>query len=203
MPFHPFMFRSLVAIFLCSCLGSGPQKSALDGSHASVLDSQEFDSGSATAVEEERFVSEIIAGVGIGPVQLGETYGQLVDEIGSPDSSFEYFRVIFAVWFELGIEVVFSSGEEAILMDDSIVVSVGTKLSEGYSGPVIPGMNRTEAEAVIGRCADVVDGVHCYHPTGLYLGFDSLDSIHTVAIHPAYTIRSQPPEMGFAMEGVQ
>jgi len=191
----------LGAIFLCSCFDSGPQKSALDGSHS--LDSQEFDSGSATPVQEEDPVSEINPGVGIGPVQLGDTYGQLVEEMGPPDSSFEYFRVIFAVWLELGIEVVFSCGEDAVLMADSLVVSVGTKVPEGFSGPVIPGMHRAEAETAIGECTDVVDGVHCYHPAGLYMGFDPVGTIQTVAIHPTYIPRSQPPEMGFSSGGVR
>ena len=194
---QPFLHFIISSIFFTACSdpagskgGSGPTETA---ETAETTEATSPGSDPETDPVDDRI--EIVAGVGIGPAQLGGTYGDLVAELGPPDSSFEYYRVIFAVWFELGIEVVFSSGISAELDDDDPIVSVGTKLPDGYYGTVIPGMTRSEAEAQIGACTDVVDGVHCYHPIGLYLGFDADENIQTVAIHPAYTVRSVPPDM--------
>ena len=192
---HAFLHLIAATIFFAAC--SDPIHSKRS---SGSVDSEATDSEDSYAEEDPEFepvedTVEIVAGIGIGPAQLGGTYGDLVREIGLPDSSFEYYRIIFAVWLELGIEVVFSSGVSAELGEDDPIVSVGTKLSDGYRGRVVPGMTRSEAEAQIGACTDVVDDVHCYHPIGLYLGFDADDNVQTVAIHPAYTVRSDPPAM--------
>ena len=144
---------------------------------------------------------EILAGVGIGPAKLGDTYGDLVRELGPPDTSFEYYRIVFAVWLAQGIEIVFSVSESGELSDSSPIISVGTKLMDGFVGEVTPGMLRSDVEAMIGACEDVVDDAHCYHPTGLYLGFGLDGVIRTVAIHPPYTVRSAPPEMQNSVGG--
>jgi hypothetical protein len=187
-------------IFLVGCAGAAPFE---DSSMVAdpVIAALEDDSGSIPPDTHEKPGPEIVAGIGIGPAALGETYGHLVSQIGPPDSSFEYFRVIFAVWLELGIEVVFSVGEDGTLTDDAPIVSVGTKLPQGYRGAVTPGMTQSEAEQLIGPCTDVVDGVHCYHPIGIYLAFNDQETIQTVAIHPPYTMRDEPPEMVLAMGG--
>ncbi|MGB0640625.1 MAG: hypothetical protein ACPGTU_14905, partial [Myxococcota bacterium] len=197
---YPFMLSLLVAGFLCSCSGKSDQNTG-GAPQSDFPKKEETDSGVDEDQNPEPSAIEIVAGLGIGPAQLGGTYGDLVSVIGPPDSSFEYFRVVFALWFTQGIEVVFSSGVDATLSDDSPIVSVGTKLSDGYVGPVVPGMTRNEAESLIGECVDVIDDVHCYHPIGLYLGFDPIGIIQTVAIHPAYTTRSQPPEMEVSLWG--
>lgn len=72
---------------------------------------------------------------------------------------------------------------------------MGTKLPTGFVGIVTPGMTRSEADEVLGPCEDVIDERHCYHPTGVYLGYDESGVIKTVAIHPTYTPQSAPPEM--------
>jgi len=182
-----------VAITLGACSGDLAQKSTPGAQGSSNSTGQDGDdSGSAETMGEPL---EIEAGLGIGPVRLGGTYGDLLAEIGPPRVAFEYFRVILGVWPSLGIEVVFSVGVEAELMDDSPILSVGTKRLDGFTGPITPGMERSEAEALIGACRDVVDGVHCYHPVGLYLGFDDTGMVKTVAVHPSYTLRLEPPEM--------
>ena len=189
---HPFLYFLVVAIFFAGCSDRTGSKRSTDVTETEVPADEEEEADSET--DSVGDTVEIVAGVGIGPAKLGGTYGDLVREIGPPDSTFEYFRIIFAVWLDLGIEVVFSSGISAELGEDDPIVSVGTKLPEGYRGSVIPGMTRAEAEAQIGVCTDVVDDVHCYHPVGLYLGFDD-ENVRTVAIHPPYTVRSEPPAM--------
>ena len=193
---HPFLHFVVAAIFFTAC-SDPPGSKGVGGAAESAesTESEDTDDDQETDPEPTEERIEIVAGVGIGPAQLGGTYGDLVADFGPPDSSFEYYRVIFAVWLELGIEVVFSAGISAELADDDPIISVGTKLRDGYYGTVIPGMSRAEAEAQIGPCTDVVDGVHCYHPIGLYLGFDADENIQTVAIHPPYTVRSEPPAM--------
>ncbi len=198
---HPFLHFILAAIFFAACSDTSGSKRG--GEPAESAESFESDEDPDTESEPVEDFVEIVAGVGIGPAQLGGTYGDLIAQIGPPDSSFEYYRVIFAVWLDLGIEVVFSSGISAELSDDDPIISVGTKLRDGYRGEVVPGMSRVDAEALVGECTDVVDGVHCYHPIGLYLGFDAEQNIQTVAIHPPYTVRSSPPEMELSEGGLR
>lgn len=200
---HPFMFQFIGVIFLISCAGSSPSNDRITDPPDRIVNALGGDSGSAPSETDDNSSPEIVAGIGIGPATLGETYGHLVSKIGPPDSSFEYFRVIFAVWLELGIEVVFSGAEDGTLTDDAPIVSVGTKLPQGYRGAVTPGMTRSEAEQLIGPCTDVVNGKHCYHPIGVYLAFNDQETIQTVAIHPPYTTRAQPPEMVVALGGEQ
>ncbi len=138
---------------------------------------------------------EITAGVGIGPVQLGGRYGVLADRYGEPDDVIEYRRTFFITWDEPGIEVVVNSTQDDLPDRDAQVVSVGTQRAEGFTGPVVPGMSRAEADDVLGVCPDVIDDRHCYHPAGVYLGYDSAGLVKTVAVHPVYTLRSEPPEM--------
>ena len=138
-------------------------------------------------------IYEIVPGRGIGPVQLGGQYGHLVDAYGEPDNLVEYNRVFFATWIELGVEVVIASKTDQP-QAESIVISVGTRLQTGFSGPVVPGMTRMQADAVLGPCEDVIDDQHCYHPAGVYLGYSD-GIIKTIAIHRPYTQRSMPPEM--------
>ena len=138
---------------------------------------------------------EIIPGVGIGPVILGGTYGAMEEAHGAPDSVIEYNRVFFATWFNLGVEVVMGSTFDEGLTNDSLIVSVGTRLPDGFSGIVVPGMSREEADEALGTCFDVIDNTHCYHSEGVYLGYNDESLIKTVAIHPAYELRLEPPEM--------
>ena len=138
---------------------------------------------------------EITAGVGIGPVKLGGDYGTLADLYGEPDDVIAYRRTFFITWDEPGIEVVVNSTRDELPDREALVVSVGTQRAEGFTGRVVPGMSRAETDDLLGVCPDVVDERHCYHPAGVYLGYDSSGFVKTVAVHPVYTLRSEPPEM--------
>ena len=138
---------------------------------------------------------EIVPGVGIGPVVLGMPFSEVEAAYGEPDVLVEYKRVYFATWLELGVEVVVGSQSDDGPDETSMVVSVGTRLPDGFTGPVAPGMTRAEADAAVGSCIDVIDDIHCYHPVGVYMAYDPSGMIKTVAIHPAFTPREHPPEM--------
>ena len=199
---YSFTLLLVATGLLCSCSDSSSKNTGPEQGNEAT-EQEDSDSGIDEVEDSDPELLEISPGIGIGPAELGGTYGDLVSKIGPPDSSFEYFRVIFAVWLAQGIEVVFSSGVDAELADDSPIVSVGTKLREGYAGPVVPGMTRSEAESLIGECVDVIDDVHCYHPVGLYLGFGADGVVQTVAIHPVYTTRPEPPEMEVSLRGAR
>ena len=157
----------------------------------SATDTGKQDLDGSDAVEGK--IYEIVPGRGIGAVQLGGQYGHLVDAYGEPDNLVEYNRVFFATWMRLGVEVVIASKHDEP-QPESIVISVGTRLPTGFSGPVVPGMTRLQADAVLGPCEDVIDDQHCYHPAGVYLGYSD-GIIKTIAIHPPFTPRAMPPEM--------
>jgi hypothetical protein len=153
------------------------------------------DSGDPESAQTQTIALEIIPGVGIGPVTLGMTYGELRSVYGEPDALIDYNRVFLATWMELGVEVVMGSGLDDSIEESARVVSVGTKLPLDFSGDVVPGMTRAEGDAILGTCTDVIDDTHCYHEAGLYLGYDESGVIRTIAVHPLYTFRAAPPEM--------
>ena len=202
MRFQTTIVSFIFAIFQVSCADKVLNTSSdTEGDSDPLEPSHDTPPGDPPEEDLSMFPPEIVAGIGIGAAKLGDTYGELYEKIGPPDSSFEYYRIVFAVWLSHGIEIVFSVGEDGELSETSSIVSVGTKLRDGFAGEVMPGMRRSDVEALIGACADVVDDVHCYHPVGLYLGFGTDDVIHTVAVHPPYTARSGPPEMEFSVGG--
>ena len=153
------------------------------------------DSGRAEAQPSESIELRIVPGVGIGPVEIGMTYGELRALYGEPDALLDYNRVFLATWMALGVEVVLGSRLDDSIEESSRVVSVGTRLPLDFSGEVVPGMTREEADVILGECTDVIDDTHCYHEAGLYLGYDESGVIQTVAVHPLYTSRAVPPEM--------
>ena len=161
-------------------------------------DTTATDSGDPESEQTQTIGLEIIPGVGIGPVELGMTYGELLSLYGEPDALIDYNRVFLATWMALGVEVVMGSSLDDSIEESSRVVSVGTKLPLDFSGAVIPGMTRAEGDAILGTCTDVIDDTHCYHEAGLYLGYDGSGVIQTVAVHPLYTFRADPPEMTIA-----
>ena len=186
------LFVLLMVMVVSSLQGCGGSPKE-DAANSGETPSGGEDSGADQV--DDRPVLEITPGVGIGPVELGGTYGDLVAVYGEPDSMVDYYRIFFATWLELGVEVVVGSSRDDAPERESRIVSVGTRLPEGFSGVVIPGMSRSEADEVLGPCLDVIDDTHCYHSAGVYLGYDADGLIKTVAIHPPYTLRPDPPEL--------
>lgn len=182
-------FSTFLGICLVMACSSDPLKRS--ASEDSVPDSETPD----TDDPAPEMTYEITPGVGIGPVELGGTYRELVEVYGMPDSLIDYYRIFFATWLELGVEVVVGSADDEAPEADSRIVSVGTRLPSGFSGVVIPGMTRAEADAALGPCEDVIDDIHCYHSAGLYLAYDEASVIKTVAVHRPYTPQPEPPEM--------
>ena len=136
----------------------------------------------------------ITPGIGIGPAVIGESYWGFVDSYGHPDAVIAYQRVFFATWYSLGLELVIASSDDAEPSLDSVVISVGTKAFDGFSGPVVPGMDRAEVQAVLGTSPEPVDATHFYpRGAGVVYGLD--DTVMQITVFPAYSTRSEPPEM--------
>ena len=184
---------------MSGCGGSSDETAKEQPSELGDQTISDEDSGSTDEDEEEedepREPIEIRPGLGIGPVELGGTYGALVEAYGEPDAMVDYYRIFFATWLELGVEVVVGSSRDDAPEPESKIVSVGTRLPDGFSGAVIPGMSRAEADEVLGPCVDVIDDTHCFHSAGVYLGYDTDGIIKTVAVHPPYTLRPEPPNL--------
>ena len=101
MRFQTTIVGVVFAIFATSCADEVLNKSTGTAAISEdVTDPGTVDSGEPDLYEEESDSPplEILAGVGIGPAKLGDTYGDLVRELGPPDTSFEYYRIVFAVW---------------------------------------------------------------------------------------------------------
>jgi len=189
-----YMLLMFTALSLLQGCGGASKEGSPDADSASELDADSPDDQS-----EEKPTLAIQPGVGIGPVELGGTYGDLVDAYGEPDAMVDYYRIFFATWLELGVEVVVGSSRDDAPEPESEIVSVGTRLPDGFTGIVIPGMSRADADEALGPCLDVIDEAHCYHSAGVYLGYDAEGIIKIVAVHPAYTARPEPPELELAL----
>lgn len=164
-----------------------------DNPNANPMDTSDSMSSPSDSIE-----LPIVPGVGIGPITLGLSYETIYADYGEPDALIDYNRVYLATWMELGVEAVFGSRLDDAVEDEAQVVSVGTRLPKNFTGVVVPGMTRAEADAALGECVDVIDDVHCYHEAGVYLAYDANGLIETVAIHPTYSVRSTPPKMQHA-----
>ena len=137
---------------------------------------------------------EIRLGEGIGPAQIGDDYWEFVDTHGAPDAMVAYKRVFFATWVGLGLELVVTSVDDAAPSADAEVVAVGTKAFDGFYGPVTPGMSQDEVIAALGESPEPVDTKHFY-PAGGCVIYGGDASVIQVTVFPAYSTRSEPPEM--------
>ena len=194
-----------VATLFAAALGCSPDgadtkdaptpSSDTDGSGDDLPDDDDISDDDSDDSDVEPESLEIVPGVGIGPVQLGDSYGELYEAYGEPDVMTDYNRLFLATWLELGVEIVVGSGQDEAPEEDSIVASVGTRLPDGFHGVVFPGMSRAAADEALGPCGDVIDDEHCFHSAGVYLMYSDDGLIERVAVHPAYTLRPEPPEM--------
>ena len=144
----------------------------------------------------EEDMSLIRPGQSIGPVQIGVTYAELIEELGEFDNAMGYRRNILGTYAELGIEVALTSAEEFTPSLDAVVVAIGTLVGKGnFAGPILPGMSGEELDEAIGDTESDVIGNFIFLPTGISIQTNEDGGVERVGIYPAYTIRTEPPAM--------
>ncbi|WP_157068993.1 hypothetical protein [Sandaracinus amylolyticus] len=139
---------------------------------------------------------EVRPGEGIGPVHVGMRYADVREALGPLEGAFTSERVAFGRYTSLGLEVVLVSSEDASVSDDAIVIGVGALQSEGFVGPVVPGMRRDALVAAYGEPDDEAGETALYRE-GFGVEHDG-DVVSKVGVFRPYTHEPTPPAMARA-----
>ncbi len=149
----------------------------------------------ATGAPDADVSAAIVAGARIGPVALAMTWAEVRAAIGEPPAEpVVLTRLGHAAWPALGLEVIFTSADEAALSEDAIVVGIGATAAAGWTGAVRPGRTRAAIEAALGASPDVYGG-RDHYPAGLVVSYGADDLATHVAVVAAFTLAPEPPVM--------
>ncbi len=132
-------------------------------------------------------VAEVIhPGVGIGPVTLGVHWDAVRGALGEPpDEPVVLVRLGLARWPALGLEVLFTSAEEATLSDDAVVIGVATTAEPRA---------RASLEEVLGPAPEAYAGLELY-PAGITVAYGDDDVADRIAVVAPYALAPTPPAM--------
>ena len=147
-----------------------------------------------TTPDEAESDLEIVAGKSIGAAELGQTYGQIKAALGEADTARGYNRMILGTWNALGLEINFSSPLQFGIDDTAIALAMNTVTDTGFSGDVIPGMEKSQVESVLGVSTDETLGFSFY-AEGIVVEYNEDNTAKKVGIYAPYVVRTEPPEM--------
>ncbi len=136
----------------------------------------------------------IAPGEGIGPARLGMRYAELAVELGEAEGAFVADRIGFARYSDLGLEVVVTSPEDA-LVDDALVIGIGASEGGHFQGALRPGATKGEIEAVLGPARDEVAGT-VYYPEGVGIEYDGDVALRMGVFDPWERRPEVPPMTG-------
>ncbi|UJR81953.1 hypothetical protein [Sandaracinus amylolyticus] len=136
---------------------------------------------------------EVRPGEGIGPVRIGMRYADVREALGPLEGAFTSDRLAFGRYASLGLEVVLVSSEDASVSDDAIVIGVGALRSDGFVGPVVPGMTRDALEDAFGEPDDEA-GDTAFYVEGFSVERDG-DAVLEVGVFRPYAHEPTPPPM--------
>lgn len=139
---------------------------------------------------------EIVPGVGIGELLLGDRGDRLLAVAGEPDATLRFGNLVLLTFDAVALEVVVAApvGEE--LTPAAKVLSIGALVSETveFSGPAVPGQQRDAIARAAGAPQESIDDVDLWE-AGWSVAYRSDDSAKVVAVFPPYTLQIDPPEM--------
>lgn len=134
----------------------------------------------------------ITPGAGIGDVQLGMRYADLVKVCGELKDPTVSARFVIGSYKDRGLDVILTSSEEFVVSSDAILIAVGAT-GQGFSGAIRPGMSRSDIEARLGKAPMKVEAIE-YYPDGISVKYES-DLAASVGVYPSYKHAPTPPEM--------
>ena len=109
---------------------------------------------------------QIQPGVGLGSLKIGQTYNQVIKEIGQmPSRTYAFDRLIFTDFNSRGIEILFSSGTSKKLSNDAVVIGIAAK-GKGFYGKLVPGISLSAAKQILGE-NDFKDFDYYYFKSGI------------------------------------
>ena len=102
--------------------------------------------------------------------------------------------MILGTWSALGLEINFSSPLTYEIDDTGIALAMNTVTETGFSGSVIPGMEKSQVENAIGVSTDETLGF-AFYAEGIVVEYDDNDVVTKVGIYAPYVVRTEPPVM--------
>ncbi|MBI2391850.1 MAG: amidohydrolase family protein [Deltaproteobacteria bacterium] len=99
--------------------------------------------------------SQVIPGVGLGEVRVGDTWAALRGKLGAA-TEVGLNGLVFGRFPDRGLEVVFASGNDDTLSDDAVVLAASVRAGVELSGAPRPGMTRAGLIAALGEPTDEI-----------------------------------------------
>lgn len=145
---------------------------------------------------------DVLIGEGIGDIEIGMNYSDLVAAVGEPTSPTIQNRMGVIYFPDLGIEALMISPERSSLSDDALVLAVGARATAGvlFEGVPRPGLSREEVEASLGESTETI-GNFVYYPSGVSLEYqdsEGEDTVRSVGVFAPYEYAPEPPPMSHA-----
>jgi len=151
------------------------------------------DSPTKPVVDENR-AFDLVPGQGIGPVQIGSSFGQVRSALGEA-TVVGFNRIFFATYESLGLNVILASPDSDVATDSAQVLAVGLIGQNSYSSRFNIGSTRAEVVAALGEPADSASRI-LYWPQGVSVEFDDGALAKAIGVFPTYKPESTPEEMG-------
>ena len=197
MPFKPYL--PILSIVFAALFGCGDKAVETSPEPAQETETSGDDTSTTspdteTTPDASESDLNIVAGTSIGAAQLGQTYAQIKAVLGEADTARGYNRMILGTWSALGLEINFSSPLSFEIDDTAIALAMNTVTETGFSGDVIPGMEKSQVENVLGVSTDETLGFSFY-AEGIVVEYDENNVASKVGIYAPYVVRTEPPEM--------
>lgn len=139
---------------------------------------------------------EIVPGVGIGELRLGDRGDRLFALAGEPSATLRFGNLVLLTFEAVALEVVVAAPVDEELTPAAKVLSIGALVSDAveFSGPAHPGQARDEIHAAAGAPQESIEDVDLWE-AGWSVGYRSDGTAKVVAVFAPYTLAIDPPEM--------
>jgi|MDSW01.2.fsa_nt_gb hypothetical protein len=197
MPFKPYLLiLSIVCAALTACGDKAVETSPEPAQETDTNGDDTNTTSPDTEITPDASESDlnIVAGRSIGAAELGQTFAEIKAVLGEPNTARGYNRMILGTWSALGLEINFSSPLSFEIDDTAIALAMNTVTETGFSGDVIPGMEKSQVENVLGISTDETLGFSFY-AEGIVVEYDENNVASKVGIYAPYVVRTEPPEM--------
>lgn len=195
------LLLGLLAVGGCPSEGSDPPADTDEPSssglpHATVDTTDDTAADTTAAPDAPSSGIPIVAGVGIGELQLGDRGDRLLEVAGEPDASLRFGNLVLLTFEAVALEVVVAAPVDEELTPAGKVLSIGALASETveFSGPARPGQARDEIHATSGAPQESIEDVDFWE-AGWSVAYRSDGSAKTVAVFATYSLEIDPPEM--------
>ncbi len=136
-------------------------------------------------------------GEGIGPVNVGDRWSDIVGELdGARPVAFNRLGLVAVPG--MGMEVVLASSMESMVSDDAYVMGIGALAGGTFEGPIEPGASEAELVDALGEADFEAGGVRFY-TQGLSIELGEDGTVSKVAVIAPFTIDETAPRMEMAL----